>query len=30
VRTDEIARPDILPDRRVIESILNAQVEPLP
>ena len=30
VRTDEIVRPAALPDRRVIESILSAQVEPLP
>jgi DNA helicase-2/ATP-dependent DNA helicase PcrA len=30
VRTDEIVRPAVLPDRRVIESILSAQVEPLP
>jgi DNA helicase II / ATP-dependent DNA helicase PcrA len=29
VRTDEIVRPIALPDRRVIESILSAQVEPL-
>ena len=30
VRTDEIVRPAALPDRRVIESILSAQVQPLP
>jgi DNA helicase II / ATP-dependent DNA helicase PcrA len=30
VRTDEIVRPAVLPDRRVIETILTAQVEPLP
>jgi DNA helicase-2/ATP-dependent DNA helicase PcrA len=30
VRTDEIVRPAVLPDRQVIESILRAQVEPLP
>jgi DNA helicase-2/ATP-dependent DNA helicase PcrA len=30
VRTDEIVRPAALPDRRVIETILTAQVEPLP
>ncbi|HEY6813434.1 MAG TPA: ATP-dependent DNA helicase, partial [Propionibacteriaceae bacterium] len=30
VRTDEIVRPDELPDRAAIESILSAQVEPLP
>jgi DNA helicase-2/ATP-dependent DNA helicase PcrA len=30
VRTDEIVRPTALPDRRVIESILSAQVQPLP
>jgi ATP-dependent DNA helicase UvrD/PcrA len=30
VRTDEIVRPAVLTDRRVIESILSAQVEPLP
>jgi DNA helicase II / ATP-dependent DNA helicase PcrA len=30
VRTDEIVRPAVLPDRRVIESLLSTQVEPLP
>jgi DNA helicase II / ATP-dependent DNA helicase PcrA len=30
VRTDEIVRPAALPDRRAIESILSAQVQPLP
>jgi DNA helicase-2/ATP-dependent DNA helicase PcrA len=30
VRTDEIVRPAGLPDRRVIESILTAQLQPLP
>ena len=30
VRSDEIARPPDLPDRAAIESILIAQVEPLP
>jgi DNA helicase-2/ATP-dependent DNA helicase PcrA len=30
VRTDEIVRPAALPDRGVIESILSAQVQPLP
>jgi DNA helicase-2/ATP-dependent DNA helicase PcrA len=30
VRTDEIVRPEELPDRAAIESILSAQVEPLP
>jgi DNA helicase-2/ATP-dependent DNA helicase PcrA len=30
VRADEIVRPAALPDRRVIESILIAQVQPLP
>jgi DNA helicase-2/ATP-dependent DNA helicase PcrA len=30
VRSDEIVRPQDLPDRTAIESILTAQVEPLP
>jgi DNA helicase II / ATP-dependent DNA helicase PcrA len=30
VRTDEIVRPEGLPDRAAIESILSTQVEPLP
>jgi DNA helicase II / ATP-dependent DNA helicase PcrA len=30
VRGDEIVRPNELPDREAIESILSAQVEPLP
>jgi DNA helicase-2/ATP-dependent DNA helicase PcrA len=30
VRSDEIVRPQDLPDRATIESILTAQVEPLP
>jgi DNA helicase II / ATP-dependent DNA helicase PcrA len=29
VRTDEIVRPTVLPDRQTIESILSPQVEPL-
>jgi DNA helicase-2/ATP-dependent DNA helicase PcrA len=30
VRTDEIVRPQALPDRQAIEAILDAQVQPLP
>jgi DNA helicase-2/ATP-dependent DNA helicase PcrA len=30
VRTDEMVRPEELPDRAAIESILSTQVEPLP
>ena len=30
VRTDEIVRPQALPDRQAIAAILDAQVQPLP